>query len=119
MPQYELSIDEELVAQGERLLSLEGRTFPTIVVQWESHVLGQTWLTTLLLDYTIPVVSLVKAGRITGSIEELLHGLDIEDLWLPYVCVSTNLTQSRLEVHRRGDAATAVRASVAIPGVLQ
>jgi predicted acylesterase/phospholipase RssA len=71
-----------------------------------------------LLDYTLPVVSLVKAGRITGSIEELLHGLDIEDLWLPYACVSTNLTQSRLEVHRRGDAATAVRASVAIPGVL-
>jgi predicted acylesterase/phospholipase RssA len=32
--------------------------------------------------------------------------------------VSTNLTQSRLQVHRRGNAATAVRASVAIPGVL-
>jgi predicted acylesterase/phospholipase RssA len=71
-----------------------------------------------LLDYTVPVVSLIKGARITASIDETLHGLDIEDLWLPFACVSTNLTQSRLEVHRRGDAATAVRASVAIPGVL-
>jgi predicted acylesterase/phospholipase RssA len=43
---------------------------------------------------------------------------DIEDLWLPYYCVSTNLTRSQLEVHRRGNAARAVRASVAIPGIL-
>ena len=71
-----------------------------------------------LLDYTLPVVSIVKGQRITGNIEDTLGGWDIEDLWLPYYCVSTNLTKSRLEVHRRGSTAVAVRASVAIPGVL-
>jgi predicted acylesterase/phospholipase RssA/CRP-like cAMP-binding protein len=71
-----------------------------------------------LLDYTLPVVSIVKGQRITGNIEATLGGWDIEDLWLPYYCVSTNLTKSRLEVHRRGSTAIAVRASVAIPGVL-
>ena len=71
-----------------------------------------------LLDYTVPVVSLIKGERITANIEETLGEWDIEDLWLPYYCVSTNLTRSRLEVHRRGSAARAVRASVAIPGVL-
>ena len=71
-----------------------------------------------LLDYTLPVVSLVKGRRISASIDAQLGDWDVEDLWLPYYCVSTNLTQSRLEVHRRGDLARAVRASVAIPGVL-
>lgn len=56
-----------------------------------------------LLDYTIPVVSVLKGARIAKSIEETLGGWDIEDLWLGYYCVSTNLTASRLEVHDRGD----------------
>jgi predicted acylesterase/phospholipase RssA/CRP-like cAMP-binding protein len=71
-----------------------------------------------LLDYTLPVVSIVKGERITGNIEATFGAWDIEDLWLPYYCVSTNLTTSRLEIHRRGSTAVAVRASVAIPGVL-
>ena len=71
-----------------------------------------------LLDYTLPIVSLVKGARISRNIEETFGSWDIEDLWLPFYCVSTNLTKSRLEVHRRGSTALAIRASVAIPGVL-
>jgi predicted acylesterase/phospholipase RssA/CRP-like cAMP-binding protein len=71
-----------------------------------------------LLDYTIPLVSLAKGKRISRSLAEVFGGWDIEDLWLPYFCASTNLTRSRTETHRRGDLAQAVRASVAIPGVL-
>ncbi len=71
-----------------------------------------------LLDYTVPVVSVLKGARISKSIDESLGGMDIEDLWLGYYCVSTNLTASRLEIHDRGELALAVRASVAIPGVL-
>jgi predicted acylesterase/phospholipase RssA len=71
-----------------------------------------------LLDYTLPVVSLIKGQRIMDNVEATVGGWDIEDLWLPFYCVSTNLTKSRLEVHRSGSTALAVRASVAIPGVL-
>jgi predicted acylesterase/phospholipase RssA len=71
-----------------------------------------------LLDYTVPVVALLKGERISTSIGDRFGTWDIQDLWLPYACVSTNLTRARLEVHRRGDASKAIRASVAIPGVL-
>nr|WP_274387958.1 cyclic nucleotide-binding domain-containing protein [Salsipaludibacter albus] len=71
-----------------------------------------------LLDYTVPVVSLVKGERITRSIQEQFDGWDFEDTWKPFLCVSTNLTRSRTRVHRSGPTAPAVRASVAIPGVL-
>jgi predicted acylesterase/phospholipase RssA len=71
-----------------------------------------------LLDYTIPVVSLVKGERITRNIARMFAGFDVRDLWLQFFCVSTNLTRARIEVHDRGDLATAIRASVAIPGIL-
>jgi predicted acylesterase/phospholipase RssA/CRP-like cAMP-binding protein len=71
-----------------------------------------------LLDYTVPIVSLLKAKRITTNLTKSLGGYDIEDLWIPLYCVSTNLTKSRSEVHRRGDLVAAVRASIAIPGLL-
>jgi predicted acylesterase/phospholipase RssA/CRP-like cAMP-binding protein len=71
-----------------------------------------------LLDYTVPLVSFVKGARITRNIRAVFDGWDIEDAWFPFFCVSTNLTRSALEVHTRGDVTSAVRASIAIPGVL-
>lgn len=61
MPQYELSIDPSLVAEAEQLVNLDGRAFPTLVVSWESKMLGQEWQTILVLDYTIPLPPL-EAG---------------------------------------------------------
>lgn len=71
-----------------------------------------------LLDYTLPMASILAGRRITASLEQGAGGWDIEDLWLPFFCVSTNLTSGRVVEHRRGDLVRAVRASVAIPGVL-
>jgi predicted acylesterase/phospholipase RssA/CRP-like cAMP-binding protein len=71
-----------------------------------------------VLDYTIPVTSLVAGKRSVRRIERAAGGRAIEDTWLPFACVSTNLTRSRTVVHRRGDLGTALRASFAIPGVL-
>jgi predicted acylesterase/phospholipase RssA/CRP-like cAMP-binding protein len=71
-----------------------------------------------ILDYTLPVASLLAGRRITASIERSLGDWNIEDLWLPYFCLSTNLSKAESVVHRRGSLARAVRASVGIPGVL-
>lgn len=71
-----------------------------------------------LLDYTVPVVALIKGERIERNLARMFADIELRDLWLPFFCVSTNLTRSQVEVHDRLDAATAIRASVAIPGVL-
>jgi predicted acylesterase/phospholipase RssA len=52
------------------------------------------------------------------SIDHVWRGIDIEDLWRGFFCMSTNLTHSRAEIHRTGPVSTALRASVAIPGVI-
>jgi predicted acylesterase/phospholipase RssA/CRP-like cAMP-binding protein len=71
-----------------------------------------------LLDYTLPLASLLSGRRITDALQRFGGTWDLEDLWLSYYCVSTNITTSRTVVHRRGNLARAVRASIAIPGVL-
>lgn len=71
-----------------------------------------------IIDFTLPLVSMLSGKRISHSIDRETAAWDIEDYWLPYYCVSTSLTSAQTVVHRRGNAAKAIRASVSIPGVL-
>ena len=71
-----------------------------------------------LLDFTIPLVSLVSGRRISMVLQQTFGNVRIEDLWLNYFCVSTNLSRARMVVHRDGPLWKAVRASVSLPGIL-
>jgi predicted acylesterase/phospholipase RssA/CRP-like cAMP-binding protein len=70
-----------------------------------------------LFDYTLPYVSLMASKKVTNVTIEVFEGLCIEDLWRPFFCVSSNLTQAQPVVHQMGPLWKAVRASIAIPGV--
>ena len=59
MALYELSIDGAAVREAERLVSLEGRAFPTLVMRWDSRIFDQPWVTTVVLDYTISLPPLM------------------------------------------------------------
>jgi NTE family protein len=71
-----------------------------------------------LNDYTLPLVSLVSGRKVGRLLREEFGALEIEDLPLPFFCVSANLTTGRSAVHRSGELWRWLRASVAIPGVL-
>jgi predicted acylesterase/phospholipase RssA/CRP-like cAMP-binding protein len=71
-----------------------------------------------IFDYTLPSVSVLKGERIAAKLRSAVGDVDITDLWIPYFCVSTNLTTAGAHYHDRGRLADAVRASVAIPGLL-
>lgn len=70
-----------------------------------------------LMDYTVPVVALLKGEGLVTAVNEAFDDWDFEDTWLPFRCVTTNLTTSQTVVHGSGPTAPAVRASVSIPGV--
>jgi predicted acylesterase/phospholipase RssA len=67
-------------------------------------------------DVTLPVLSLLRGRRMERLIAEHLAG-DIEDLPVPFFCVSSNLGQGTPHIHTRGRLVTALRASVSLPGV--
>lgn len=68
--------------------------------------------------YTLPRYSLLDHAHFDTQLRRYFGGIDIEDLWLPFYAVSTNLSSYRLHVHRQGDLWTAVRASASIPVLL-
>ncbi len=70
-----------------------------------------------LSDFTLPRVSLIRGKRFFAAMRELFGDQRIEDLWRPYYCVSTNLTEGNQHVHTDGDLATWLAASMCIPGV--
>jgi NTE family protein len=69
-------------------------------------------------DYTLPLLSLVAGRRVGKLLREAFGEMQIEDLRLPYFCVSANLTNGQAAIHRRGSLWLWLRASAAIPGVL-
>jgi NTE family protein/lysophospholipid hydrolase len=68
-------------------------------------------------DTTLPFVSFKRGGRHSRVIRQSFGEARIEDLWLPYFCVSTNLNRSELKVHSAGPLAEAVTASSRAPGI--
>jgi NTE family protein len=71
-----------------------------------------------LNDYTLPFVSLVSGRKVSRLLRQAYGDIEIEDLRLPFYCVSANLTSGQPSVHRRGLLWYWLRASAAIPGVL-
>lgn len=68
--------------------------------------------------YTIPRYSLLDHVNFDRQLAAFFGGTDIEDLWLPYFAVSTNLSRNVSFLHRQGDLFTAIRASASIPVML-
>ncbi|HSD42105.1 MAG TPA: patatin-like phospholipase family protein [Burkholderiales bacterium] len=71
-----------------------------------------------LRDPTLPLVALLAGRRIRARLEDAFGAVAIEDLPLPYFCVSTNLTRAAQALHERGPLARAIRASISLPGIL-
>jgi predicted acylesterase/phospholipase RssA len=67
---------------------------------------------------TLPLLSLFHGGRFTTAVHEALGDGHIEDLWLPFFCVSTSVSRCRGVLHRRGPLAPYVRASMSVVQLL-
>jgi NTE family protein len=71
-----------------------------------------------LNDYTIPLVALTRGRKVAARLHQHFGDRCIEDLWLPFFCVASNLTTGRESVLREGMLWQALRTAIAIPGLL-
>ncbi len=70
-----------------------------------------------LYDPTLPFEALLAGHKLERVLRDNFGDVLIENLWLPFFCVSTNLTRAKRHVHDRGEVWRAVAASCSIPGV--
>jgi NTE family protein len=69
-------------------------------------------------DYTVPVIALTRGRKVKRLLEREYGATLIEDLRRPFFCISTDLKSGQIFEHNQGSVAHALRASVAIPGVM-
>jgi NTE family protein len=69
-------------------------------------------------DYILPVVALTRGAKVKGRLAKYYGDMQIENMALPFFCLSTNLTSGGSTVHRSGLLRRALCASIALPGVL-
>ena len=70
-----------------------------------------------LVTPTLPLVAFSAGRRVDRILTEHLTSVPIEDLPLRFFCVSASLTRAEAVIHERGPLWTAVRASLALPGI--
>ncbi len=70
-----------------------------------------------LMDLDFPLVSLLRGRKLDNLLKSLYDDMDIADLWIPYYCISSNLSKGQMMLHDRGSLWQSVRASSSLPGI--
>jgi predicted acylesterase/phospholipase RssA len=68
-------------------------------------------------DLTFPFTAFKTGRKFSEAVRKLFGDIQIEDLWLPFFCISANLNRSELKIHTRGSLAKAILAATRAPGV--
>ena len=71
-----------------------------------------------LSDITLPLIALYRGAKVSALLKKHFGEIKIEELAKPFFCVSSDLTTGRDHIHRTGLLWRALRASVALPGIL-
>lgn len=82
------------------------------------------WMKTLtkaqvfrLIDFSNPRYGLLKGNRVLHTLHGVFDDVNIEDLPLKYTAVATDLEREQEVLFTSGSIYTAIRASIAIPGI--
>lgn len=81
-----------------------------------SNRIGSTW--GVIQSLTLPLISYFSGESFNILLQQALGDTQIEDLWIKYFCVTTNVTKDRMDVHQTGPLWRYARASMTIMGLL-
>lgn len=74
--------------------------------------------TSPLDDIAVPLLAMTHGLKVNERLAHHFGETHIPDLWLPFFCLSSNLTTGAYQMHRRGLLRKALRATISLPGVL-
>jgi NTE family protein len=117
-----------LVERGYDVVSVAGTSMGALVggLHAADRLEAYTeWVTDLtqrdvlrLLDPSIKAPGAIRADKILSRVSELLGGLRIEDLPIPYTAVATDLLARKEVWFQEGPLDAAIRASIALPSII-
>ena len=123
-----IGVIEELEKRGFEITSIAGTSMGSLI--GGAYAAGKmdalkNWIYTLdkakvfgLVDFTLSKQGLIKADKALKKMKEYVPDVPIEELSLPYAAVAVDLVNNKEVVYREGSLYRAIRASIAIPGVI-
>lgn len=123
-----IGVIHELRGRGYEVVGIAGSSMGALVgglcaagrleefTDWASTLTQRAVLR--LLDPSLTAPGVFRAGRILDAVHDILGDVTIEDLPIPYTAVTTDLIAGRSVWLQRGPVDEAIRASIAIPGVI-
>jgi predicted acylesterase/phospholipase RssA/CRP-like cAMP-binding protein len=69
------------------------------------------------LDFTFPLYSVIKGQRMTARLRRLVGSAYIEDLPMPFFCMSADITHARSVIHDHGPLVQWLAVGMSVPGV--
>lgn len=123
-----IGVINELRDRGYEVVGIAGSSMGALVgglfaagalnefTQWATTLTGPAVLR--LLDPSISAAGVFRAGKILDAVRDILGEVTIQDLPMPYTAVTTDLIAGKSVWLQRGPLDEAIRASIAIPGVI-
>ncbi|WP_232011088.1 patatin-like phospholipase family protein [Mycobacterium shigaense] len=123
-----IGVIDALTARGYEIVGVTGSSMGAIVgglqaaghldefADWAKSLTQRTIL--WLLDPSISAAGVLRAEKILDAVREILGPVAIEDLPIPYTAVATDLLAGKSVWFQRGPLDAAIRASIAIPGLI-
>lgn len=69
-------------------------------------------------DVTLPISSIISGKKLANRLMKFFGDVEIPDMWLPYFCVSSNISRGEMKIHRKGPLWRAMRASGGVQGLV-
>lgn len=83
-----------------------------------THITRETFVRhNYLNDYMFPTIALIRGRKFAQRLKQIFEERQIEQLRMPFFCVSTNLTRGAPMVHDQGPLYMWLAASMSVPGV--
>lgn len=123
-----IGVIEALRARGYEIVGIAGSSMGAMVgglqaagrldefADWAKSLTQRTILR--LLDPSISAAGVLRAEKILEAVRDILGQVTIEELPIPYTAVATDLLAGKSVWFQRGPVDEAIRASIAIPGVI-
>ena len=67
----------------------------------------------------LPRYSIYRDSKINNWLSKFFKDHDVEDLWLPFYCISSNISKPEMKIHETGKIKDVIRASMSVPGLFK
>ncbi len=123
-----IGVINELHDRGYQVVGVAGSSMGALVgglfaagsldefTRWATSLTGPAVLR--LLDPSITASGMLRAGKFLDAVRDIIGEVAIENLPMPYTAMTTDLISGRSVWLQRGPLAEAIRASIAIPGMI-